>query len=137
MKLVRALLIPGTLLGALALLATGCAPKKSFAGTWKGTLTINLPNVPRPIIAPLTFHVTAKDGNTYAATIDSAVNRTTAYPVKTFSVDNDKVSIAIENKGETSTFTGTASADASEIKGSFSQGGKDFPLTLKKEPDAK
>jgi hypothetical protein len=116
---------------------SGCAPKRNFAGTWNGSVSYTLPTG-GSMSLPLTFHVTKKDDGTYSSTVDVTSLKMTGLPVQSFTVDADKVTIAIQTGAGGFNFTGTTNADATEISGTMGQGKeKAVPLKLVKTPDAK
>ena len=113
-------------------LLSGCAPKRNFAGTWTGTITISMPQMKQPMTVPLTIHVSKKDDGTYTAAVDGPMNNSASIPLK---IDGDKVTFGTDKQG--SGFTGTSNADGTEISGNLAAAGQSLPLVLKKQPDAK
>ena len=120
--------------GLCAVLLSGCAPKRNLTGTWTGTITISDPRLRQPLSVPLTLHVTKKDDGTYAAAVDNPMAGHGAVPMESLKLDGDKVTFSITKGAD---FTGKTNSDATEITGNVSYSGKDIPVTLKKQPEAK
>jgi len=109
---------------------TGCAPKRSFAGDWNGTVSFTNPLDNKQITVPVTFHVLGEPG-AYTATFDSPTLGVTSQKVDSVTVTDDDVSIAI-NKLEV-TYKGKSNADATEIAGTLTRAGNSVQLKLNKQ----
>ncbi len=118
-------------------LLAGCKPQRNFAGTWTGSISFKMPPTGQAVTVPLTFKVIKKDDETYSSTLDITEFKLTGMPVKSFVVDEDKVTISIQVPTGSYDFTGKPNADATEITGSIGQGKDTTPMTLTKAPDAK
>ncbi len=112
---------------------SGCAPKKTLAGAWNGTMSISLPGMKQAATVPITFNIVKKDDGKYSATMDVPQKRGIA--VDSFTVDGDKV-VATAGPAK-ATYSGSLNSDWTEIAGNFTQGTNSIPLKLTKQPDAK
>jgi fermentation-respiration switch protein FrsA (DUF1100 family) len=87
--------------------------KGSVVGDWKGTLSANGSQL------HLVLHVNrAKDGN-LGATLDSLDQGANGIPVSAIAVKDGKLSLTVAAVG--GTYEGTVNADATEIKGTWTQ----------------
>ena len=95
-----------------------------IAGTWLGTLKV------ASIELRIVFHISGNAEEGYKATMDSPDQGAKDIPVDSVVVSSGKVRLAVSIiKGF---FEGTVSEDSLTLDGSWSQGGRNFPLVLKK-----
>jgi hypothetical protein len=136
----RSIISPGgiaaaCLLALCAVVISGCAPKRSYAGDWNGSISIVLPLSDGRTTMHATFHVDKKDDGTYTSYLTLT---NVGLQVEAFAVDGDKVTVKIKiPSGPDATFAGTSNAEGTEINGTFSQDGTDTPLKLTRASDAK
>ncbi len=96
-------------------------------GTWMGTLD------PGTIKLRIVFHITSTEKG-ITATLDSPDQNARGIPVTSANYSNATLSIEIKPLG--AAFTGTANRERTEIRGTFTQAGADFPLVLNRVDDA-
>jgi len=102
------------------------AKPSDIDGSWSGTLDTGMSTL------RVVFHiVNTEDG--LIATMDSPDQNAKGIP--TSSVVRNGASLKIEAKGIGGTFNGKISADLSTIDGTWTQGGADLPLVLKRSKD--
>ena len=117
-----------TLLTLLFLLGLSClvfgqTPAKDIAGSWNGTLEAGGQKL-RVVVT-----LTKSDAGTYAGKLDS-VDQGATIPIDTITVNGDAVRLEI--KSPAIVFEGTLNKERTELTGTFTQGGQQFPLTLKR-----
>lgn len=90
-------------------------------GNWAGTLDFGTAKL------RLVLHVLSRDGGVKAG-LDSPDQGVSGIPVTTLSRDGKSVAFGLASIG--ASFNGTLSADGRAIAGTFTQNGRDTPLTL-------
>jgi dienelactone hydrolase len=90
-------------------------------GQWQGTLELG------SVKLRLVLRVVSRDGGAKAG-LDSPDQGASGIPVTALSRDGQAVAFAVASAGLS--FKGVLAADGQSIAGTFSQGGKDVPLTL-------
>src|SRR5687768_11757235 len=121
-----------TLLMLLFLLGLSCqafgqTPAKDFAGSWHGTLEAGGQKL------RLLVTVTKSDAGVYAGKVDS-LDQGATIPIDTITVNGDAVRLEI--KSIATVFEGVRSKERTEMTGKYTQGGQEFPLTLKRGEQA-
>ena len=116
------------LLILLLLLGGSCqvfaqTPAKDFDGSWQGTLEAGGQKL------RLVVTVTKSDAGVYTGKLDS-LDQGATIPIDTITVTNDAVRIEIKSAGVV--FEGVLNKERTELTGTFSQGGGQYPLTLKR-----
>jgi len=102
------------------------AKPSDIDGTWEGVLDTGMAKL------RVIFHITnTEDGLT--ATMDSPDQGANGIP--TTSITRDGTSLTIETKNIGGVFKGRISADLSSVDGTWSQGGGNMPLVLKRSKD--
>jgi hypothetical protein len=110
---------------SLALLVSGvgistAAAQEAVVDTWSGSLEVSGG-------LRVVFHVErGEDGLT--ATMDSPDQGATGIPVSDVTVVDDSVTFSVSRIG--GTYEGTLSDDGTKLDGTWTQGGRSFPLTL-------
>ncbi len=100
------------------------APQEAPVGTWKGTLTVSGTEL------PIVFHVSAGDEGGFAATMDSPAQGATGIPVTEVVFEERHLRLFVAAaQGE---YEGDLSADGETLDGTWSQGGREFPLVLER-----
>lgn len=94
---------------------------QEIQGSWKGTLSVQGAEV------PLVFNINKSDGK-YSATMDSPSQGATDIPMDETIFENNQLSISFKKAGIK--YVGTLKG--ATLTGTFSQGGKEFPLNLEK-----
>jgi hypothetical protein len=103
------------LLFALArILAPACHAQSQIVGDWRGTLHAGGAEL------RLVLHVAAGKDGALAATLDSVDQGALGIPVTAISLNNSKLSLAVD--AVHGTYAGTVNKDASEIDGTWTQG---------------
>ena len=103
------------------------AKPSDIDGTWMGTLDVGMSKL------RVVFHLTnTEDGLT--ATLDSPDQNAKGLPVT--SVTRDGALLKIEVKSIGGRFEGKIASDLTTIDGTWTQGGSNFPLILKRVKDA-
>lgn len=121
-----AVVVLGLATGATASRAEGAGPASQ---TWEGTLKVG----PAAKIR-LVFHVREGPDRTLRATMDSPDQGASDIPVDAVERDKARLSFTLTKLG--AKFEGSLNAAGTEAVGTFSQGGGEFPLTLKKKAEA-
>src|SRR5687768_15499616 len=121
-----------TLLMLLFLLGLSCqafgqTPAKDFAGSWHGTLEAGGQKL------RLLVTVTISDAGVYAGKVDS-LDQGATIPIDTITVNGDAVRLEI--KSIEAVFEGVLNKERTELTGKYTQGGQEFPLTLKRGEQA-
>ena len=121
-----------TLLMLLFLLSLSChvfgqTPVKDFEGSWNGTLEAGGQKL------RLVVTVTKSDAGTYAGKLDS-LDQGATIPIDTITVNGDAVRLEI--KSPAIVYEGTLNKERTELTGTFSQGGEQYPLTFKRSEQA-
>src|SRR5687768_14137294 len=111
------------LLFGLSCAVVGQTPAKGFEGSWQGTLEAGEQKL------RLLVTVTKSDAGTYAGKLES-LDQGATIPIDTITVEGDAVRWEI--KSPAIVFEGTLNKERTELPGTFSQGGQQFPLTLKR-----
>jgi hypothetical protein len=106
---------------ALALgISTACALQaQDIAGDWHGTLDTGQGQL------RLVLHITKGDGGSYKATLDSVDQGANGIPVNSVTLKGSKLNLTVD--AVNGTYEGDVNADATAIKGTWSQG---QPLSL-------
>jgi pimeloyl-ACP methyl ester carboxylesterase len=118
----RSLVLALTLLlaGSPAALAQ---PAPSVAGTWQDTLEVG------PQRLRLVFHI-EQQGDSLTATMDSPDQGATGVPVQRVRVTGDSLHLGLPQIG--GRFDGVIGPDGEAIEGEWTQGGRSFPLALRR-----
>jgi dienelactone hydrolase len=104
----------------------GQTPAKDFEASWQGTLEAGGTKL------RLVLTVT-KSAGAYTAKLDS-LDQGATIPVDTIMVNGDAV--RLEMKSVQAVFEGVLNKERTELTGTFTQGGQQFPLTLKRSEQA-
>jgi len=107
--------------------AFGQTPAKDFAGSWHGTLEAGGQKL------RLLVTVTISDAGVYAGKVDS-LDQGATIPIDTITVNGDAVRLEI--KSIEAVFEGVLNKERTELTGKYTQGGQEFPLTLKRGEQA-
>lgn len=91
-------------------------------GAWLGSLDLGAAKL------RLVFHI-ANTADGLTATVDSPDQNANGMPVTSITLDGATLTLAMKTLG--ATFSGQISADRTAIEGTFTQGGRSFPVTLK------
>ncbi len=105
----------------------GQTPAKGFEGSWQGTLEAGGTKL------RLVLTVTKSDAGAYTAKLDS-LDQGATIPVDPITVNGDVV--RLEMKSVEAVFEGVLNKERRELTGKFTQGGQQFPLTLKRSEQA-
>ena len=105
----------------------GQTPAKDFEGSWQGTLDAGGTKL------RLVVTVTKSDTGTYSGKLDS-VDQGATIPIDTITVNGDAVRLEI--KSPAIVYEGTLNKERTEVTGTFSQGGQNFPLIFKRGEQA-
>ena len=121
-----------SLLMLLFLLGLSCqvfgqTPGKGFEGSWQGTLEAGGTKL------RLVLTVTKSDAGAYTAKLDS-LDQGATIPVDPITVNGDVV--RLEMKSVEAVFEGVLNKERTELTGTFTQGGQQFPLTFKRSEQA-
>lgn len=95
-----------------------------MAGNWNGILSVMGSKM------RLVFNIDEKDGN-FTTALDSPDQGSFGMATKATTVDGNDINIDISSIG--ASFSGTLVPDSSLIRGTFKQGGQQFPMVLTKE----
>ena len=101
----------------------GQTPAKGFEGSWQGTLDAGGQKL------RLALTVTKSDAGTYTGKLDS-LDQGASIPIDEITVTNEAVRWEI--KSPAIVFEGVMNKEHTELTGTFSQGGAQFPLTFKR-----
>src|SRR5262245_3733104 len=104
------------------------AVAQTIAGDWSGTLNAG------GVQLRLVLHVSAGDGGSFKATLDSPDQGAIGIPVSTISLNGSSVSFQIN--AIRGSYEGTLNADATVIEGKWSQGAGTLPLVLSRVKDS-
>ena len=120
------------LLVLLLLLSLSCqvfsqTPAKDFEGLWQGTLDAGGTKL------RLALTITKSDTGAYSGKLDS-LDQGASIPIDTITVNGDAVRLEI--KSPAIVYEGTLNKERTELPGTFSQAGQQFPLTLKRNAEA-
>src|SRR5216683_2246875 len=125
---------------AVSLLSTPClfadepsTPKsntKSVEGTWQGSLKVGVMEL------RLAFKISKKPNGSLTATMDSIDQGAKDIPVDDVTWHDPDLKLELKKIPGTGIFEGKASKDYSEFEGNWKQGGKSFPLPIKRVPKA-
>ncbi len=107
---------------ALAVVVSFSATAAHFQGEWSGNLSVGA------VSLKLVLHV-ENNGGAYTCTLDSPMQGATGIPC-TASVIGDSLSVSVPAIG--ASYKAAMSADGSQMAGTFSQMGQNFPLNLKR-----
>ncbi len=105
----------------------GQTPAKDFEGSWQGTLEAGGKKL------RLVVTVTKSDAGVYAGKLDS-LDQGATIPIDTITVNSDDVRWEI--KSPAIVFEGALNKERTEVTGKFTQGGEQYPLTLKRSDQA-
>lgn len=103
--------------------STAPADASSLAGDWSGALDV------QGIQLRLVLHVASVDGKV-SATLDSLDQDAMAIPVSAINRTGDKVAFEIDAVG--GNYAGVLAADGKSVAGTWTQGGNELPLALKR-----
>lgn len=103
------------------------ADAATLAGDWAGALDV------QGIELRLVLHVIPADGKV-TATLDSLDQQAMGIPVSSVTRDGDTMNFEVDAVG--GSYTGKLSADALTVSGTWSQGGNELPLELKRPAPA-
>lgn len=109
---------------SLALFSSLAIAQNSLEGTWFGSLPVS-----EAIKLRLAFHI-SKTPTGFTATLDSLDQGAKGIPVTSVTRKGDNVVISLQTIG--GEFKGTLDAKAETMVGTWSQGGSQIPLTLKR-----
>lgn len=100
---------------------------QSIQGNWYGTLDVQVQKL------PLVFHIENKEGK-YVSTMDSPDQKAFAIPVENTNFENNNLTIELPKFKIK--YAGKPNTDFTEIEGTFTQSGNEFPLKLfRKAPE--
>jgi len=121
-----------SLLMLLLVLSVSCqvfgqTPAKDFEGSWNGTLDADGTKL------RLVVTVTKSEAGVYAGKLES-VDQGATIPIDTITVTGDAVRLEI--KEPAIVYEGTLNKERTELTGTFTQGGQQFPLTFKRSEPA-
>jgi dipeptidyl aminopeptidase/acylaminoacyl peptidase len=105
----------------------GQTPATGFEGSWQGALEVGGQKL------RLVVTVTKSAAGTYAGKLDS-LDQGATLPIDTITVDGDAVRWEI--KSAAIVFEGALNKERTELTGRLTQGGQQFPLTLKRDAQA-
>ena len=105
----------------------GQTTAKDFEGSWQGTLEAGGAKL------RLVLTVTKSDAGAYKGKLDS-LDQGATIPIDTITVNGD--SVRFEIKSPEIVYEGTLNKDRTELTGTFSQGGQQFPLSFKRGEQA-
>jgi len=105
----------------------GQAQAKDFEGSWQGTLDAGGTKL------RLALTITKSDAGVYAGRLDS-LDQGAAIPIDTITVNGDAV--RWETKSPSIVFEGAMNKERTELTGTFTQAGQQFPLTFKRSEQA-
>jgi dienelactone hydrolase len=105
----------------------GQTPAKDFQGSWQGTLEAGGTKL------RLSLTITKSDGGVYAGKLDS-LDQGATIPIDTITVNGDAVRLEI--KSPPIVLEGTLNKERTELTGTFTQAGEQFPLTFKRSEQA-
>jgi dienelactone hydrolase len=121
---------------AVTLLSTPCLfadepakPKsdsKSVEGTWQGSLKVGIMEL------RLAFKISKKPDGSLTATMDSIDQGAKDIPVDEVTWKDPDLKMELKKIPGIGIFEGKATKDISQIEGTWKQGGKSFPLTIKR-----
>ena len=120
------------LLTLLLLLGLSCqvfgqTPAKDFEGSWQGTLDAGGTKL------RLALTITKSDTGAYSGKLDS-LDQGATIPIDTITVNEDAVRFEI--KSLSIVYEGTLNKERTELTGTFTQSGQQFPLTFKRSEPA-
>ena len=96
-------------------ISTACAARaQNIVGDWQGTLDTG------QVQLRLALHITKGDDGGYKATLDSVDQGANGIPVSSVVLKGSKLNLTVD--AVNGTYEGDVNADASEIKGTWSQG---------------
>src|SRR5688572_2985143 len=101
----------------------GQTPAKDFEGSWQGTLDAGGTKL------RLALTITKSEAGVYSGKLDS-LDQGATIPIETIPVKEDAVRLEI--KEPAIVYEGTLNKERTELTGTFSQGGQQFPLTFKR-----
>src|SRR5262245_6010251 len=121
-----------SLLMLLLLLGLSCqvfgqTPAKDFEGSWQGTLDAGGTKL-RVVVS-----VTKSEAGAYSGKLDS-LDQGATLPIDTITVNGDAVRLEI--KSAEVVFEGVLNKECTELTGTLTQGGQQFPLTFKRSEQA-
>ena len=105
----------------------GQTQAKDFEGSWQGTLDAGGTKL------RLALTITKSDAGVYAGRLDS-LDQGAAIPIDTITVNGDAV--RWETKSPSIVFEGAMNKERTELTGTFTQAGQQFPLTFKRSEQA-
>jgi len=105
----------------------GQTQAKDFEGSWQGTLDAGGTKL------RLALTITKSDAGVYAGKLDS-LDQGAAIPIDTITVNGDAV--RWETKSPSIVFEGAMNKERTELTGTFTQAGQQFPLTFKRSEQA-
>jgi hypothetical protein len=95
-------------------------------GDWAGTLTAGSAEL------HLVLHVTAAKDGSLTATLDSVDQGANGIPVDAVTLKDSKLNLTVNSVPGHGAYEGTLNKDASEIDGTWTQGGQSLPLNFKR-----
>jgi hypothetical protein len=107
---------------ATLIVAAPALAQPDLSGDWQGAIELGAAQI------ALVLHLTPTDSGAYAVTMD--VPAQGAYRVPTDAATLDGDTLAFAAPGINASFAGAVSADADSIAGTWTQGGRAFPLVL-------
>jgi len=109
----------------LTLATAAQAAAQTIAGDWQGTINVG-------VELRLVFHFAPDSKGGFTATLDSPDQGATGIPVS--AVTLAEATLKVELPRIMASYEGKVNAGATAIAGTFSQGGKAFPLNLSRAP---
>ena len=121
-NLVRRVLLAACLVTFGLIGVTPAHAQEAFIGSWAGSLEAGGSEL------RVVFHIERADDGSLTASMDSPDQGATGIPVSSVSVEDD--SLMLEVSRINGQFAGALNADGPAIEGTWTQGGRSFPLTL-------
>ena len=121
------ILLMSLLLLGLLCPVVGQTPAKDFEGSWQGTLDAGGTKL------RLALTITKSDTGAYSGKLDS-LDQGATIPIDTITVNGDAVRLEI--KSPAIVYEGTLNKERTELTGTFTQSGQDFPLAFKRSEPA-
>lgn len=100
------------------------AATADWAGDWGGTLDAGIARM------PIVFHIIAEPQGGYAAKMDSPEQNVMGIPVTTTRIAGRRVTMTVGNGA--GVYKGELAPDGQSIQGTWAQGGRKYPLELKR-----
>ena len=114
---------------------SGCAPKKTIAGDWSGSLEVMNPLTSSKTTLHLVFHIAQEDNGNYNATMDVAEQKANGIKLDSITLKDSDVAMALNIGPAHATYAGKVDANYTKITGNWSQASLSIPLELSKDPE--